>query len=284
MTKFLEGLKKGDRVTIGKALSLIESTLESDRQSARKLIREILPYSGKSLRLGITGIPGSGKSTFIEAFGKLLVEKGKKVAVLSIDPSSQITGGSILGDKTRMETLSKSSSVFIRPSASGNMLGGIARNTRESILVLEAAGYDIILIETVGVGQSEVAVSELVDFLVLVLIAGAGDELQGIKKGIMEKANLILVNKADGNNIDQAKKTTNSLKNAISILFSNLGEWAPDALAVSSLKGNGIEETWKSILDTTSKMNESGFIEKTRLAQNSRWFETELMNQIHMLF
>ncbi len=284
LQELIKGVRDNDRVLIGRALSLIESTLEADRKEARIILRELLTLSGNSIRLGITGVPGSGKSTFIESFGLRLCESGKKVAVLSIDPSSPVSKGSILGDKTRMEKLSKNQNAFIRPSPAGNMLGGIARNTREAIIILEAAGYDYIIIETVGVGQSEISVGDLVDVFVLVLISGAGDELQGIKKGIMEKAQLLLVNKSDGKNKEQAMRAKKSLENALSILYSNLSDQQPKVLAISSLGGNGIEVAEKEVNNLFERLKSSGQLEGNRFHQNAIWFDWEWKAQMEIIF
>ncbi len=278
--EIFEGIRKNDRVLIGKGLSLIESSLDSDQEDARELLKKLIPHSGQSLRIGITGVPGSGKSTFIEAFGTALCNSGEKVAVLTIDPSSPVSKGSILGDKTRMDSLSKNKNAFIRPSPSGKMLGGISRNSRESIIILEAAGYSYVLVETVGVGQSEISVGGLVDIFLLILISGAGDELQGIKKGIMEMAQLILVNKADGKNKDAANKAKKSLENALSILYRNTPETKPAVLAVSSLEDSGMEGVRKKVEMIASELKNSGSFDENRKRQNSNWFDSEWKSQV----
>jgi GTPase len=280
LNELFKGIRDNDRVVIGKGLSLIESSTSKDREKARELMKRLLPYSGKSIRLGITGIPGSGKSTFIESFGNYMSKEEKRVAVLTIDPSSLVSKGSILGDKTRMDQLSKNQNVFIRPSPSGTMLGGIARNTRESIILLESAGYDYILVETVGVGQSEVSVAELVDVFMLILISGAGDELQGIKKGIMEKANIVVVNKADGSNLKAANLAKASLENALSILYNNLDSNKPRVFSASSTQGTGIPEITMELENMVIKMKESGKFQEKRVLQNVNWFNSEWKTQI----
>jgi len=226
----------------------LKAFIPKHREPAEEIIEKCIPYSGKSIRIGITGVPGVGKSTFIEAFGMYLIELGHKVAILAIDPSSQISGGSILGDKTRMEQLSASSNAFIRPSPSGSSLGGVARKTRESLILCEAAGYDIVLIETVGVGQSETTVHSMVDFFLLLMLAGAGDELQGIKRGIMELADTIIINKADGDNIKKAELAKRQYENALHLFPPSESGWYPKVLLASSLKNSGIEEVWNTIL------------------------------------
>lgn len=237
-----EGIRSGDRNMLSRAITLIESSRSEDVEIARKLVNDCLPFAGNSVRIGITGVPGAGKSTFIEAFGNYLTGKGNKVAVLAIDPSSQRSKGSILGDKTRMETLSSQPNAFIRPSASAGTLGGVARATRETVVLCEAAGFDYIIIETVGVGQSETAVSKIVDFFLLLMIAGGGDELQGIKRGIMEMADLIVINKADGDNIKKAELARQEFTNALHLFPLLPSGWSPKVLTASALKGSGLKE------------------------------------------
>ena len=242
-----ERLKSGDREALSSSITLLESTLQEDHQFASDLIQKCLPFTGKSMRVGITGVPGVGKSTFIESFGKQLVKSGKKVAILAIDPSSSSSGGSILGDKTRMQDLSVMKEVFIRPSAAGSTLGGVARKTRESIFLCETAGYDVILIETVGVGQSETMVHSMVDFFLLLMLAGAGDELQGIKRGIMEMADALVITKADGGNEKKAEMARREYANAMHLFPPKASEWTPTALTVSSYEERNIDEVWKVI-------------------------------------
>lgn len=253
--------------------------MQEDQQLASDILDTIVKYTGGALRIGITGAPGTGKSTFIETFGNHITKLGKKLAVLSIDPSSQISKGSILGDKTRMEGLSKNPRAFIRPSASGTTLGGVANRTREAMLLCEAAGYDVIIIETVGVGQSEVAVKDMVDFFLLLNIAGAGDELQGIKKGIMEMADAIVITKADGENLNAAKRAQGEYEHALQLFSPSPSNWFPVVRLVSSIEGRGIHEIWSMICDYESKTKLSGFFTTNRNKQNLKWMY-EYFNQI----
>mgnify|MGYP001821501507 FL=1 len=248
-SEYIEGVLKGDRVVLSRAITVIESNLSSDKRLAKEIIQAILPHSGNSIRIGITGVPGVGKSTFIEAFGKLLIRLGHKVAILSIDPSSQRTKGSILGDKTRMEELANKPEAYIRPSASGDTLGGVANKTGEAMLLCEAAGFDVVLIETVGVGQSETAVHGMTDFFLLLMLSGAGDELQGIKKGIMEMADMIVINKADGDNVRQSELASRQYENALHLFPPSDSGWTPVAGTASALKNIGITEVWEKIQD-----------------------------------
>lgn len=273
LEEYKEGILKGDRAVLAQSITLVESILPSDSDLASSLVQEILPYTGKSIRIGITGVPGVGKSTFIETFGKLLLEKGKKVAVLAVDPSSQKTKGSILGDKTRMEKLAADRRSFIRPSPSGTTLGGVSAKTREAMLLCEAAGFDVILVETVGVGQSETAVKGMVDFFLLLMLAGAGDELQGIKKGIMEMADGILINKADGENIQAAKKAKNHYRNALHLFPPSENGWYPSVITGSSITGEGLDECWQIIEKYQQKMMNSGFFENNRAEQRLKWLD-----------
>lgn len=271
--EYASGIVAGDRVVLGKAISLIESNLPADQQEAAQLIDKISDRTGDSIRIGITGVPGVGKSTFIEAFGKFVTDQQKKIAVLTIDPSSQLTKGSILGDKTRMDELSKNPKAFIRPTASGNTLGGVSNKTREAILLCEAAGYDVIIIETVGVGQSEVAVKSMVDFFLLLMLAGAGDELQGIKKGIMEMADAIVITKADGDNVKHATEAQAEYQHALHLLPASASNWKPKVLTSSSLTKTGIGETWEMISKYKGQAIQSGFLESTRMKQNASWLQ-----------
>jgi len=265
--QYFSGIRNGDRAILSRAITLIESTLTEDKKIAKSLINRCLPYSGTSLRIGITGVPGVGKSTFIETFGLLLIEKGKRVAVLAIDPSSSRTQGSILGDKTRMEQLSISEQAFIRPSSSAGTLGGVARNTRESIVLCEAAGFDIILIETVGVGQSETAVSQMVDFFLLLMLAGGGDELQGIKRGIMEMADIIVINKADEDNKAKASLAQREYRNALHLFPPSESGWIPEVLTASGLTGKGLLEIWEQINQFINLTKENNYFENHRKQQ-----------------
>ncbi|MCK5098054.1 MAG: methylmalonyl Co-A mutase-associated GTPase MeaB, partial [Desulfobacteraceae bacterium] len=256
---------------IAKTITLIESSLARDKTVSFEIVKKILPYSGKSIRLGITGIPGVGKSTFIENLGLLLANSGHKVAVLAVDPTSRKSGGSILGDKTRMKKLAAHENTFIRPSPAGKTLGGVAAKTRETMLVCEAAGYDVILVETVGVGQSETKVSTMVDFFLVLLIAGAGDELQGIKKGILEIADAIAINKADNDNIDKAEKAKKIYEMALHFLASSNSPWNPPVVTCSSILENGTENVWKTVIEHNKLMKETGAFKHKRKEQAVEW-------------
>lgn len=269
--ELLSGLLAGNPSSLSRAITLVESTNINDAAKANTLITAALPYANKSIRLGITGVPGVGKSTFIEALGKLLVDAGKKVAVLAVDPSSTLSKGSILGDKTRMEDLVKTSKAFIRPSASGNSLGGVARKTRESIILCEAAGFDVILIETVGVGQSETAVHSMVDFFLLLKLAGAGDELQGIKRGIIEMADAIVINKADKENIKAAKLAKVEFNRALHLYPQKASGWTPKVLLSSALHHEGIADIWNMISSFEQQAKDNGYFETHRREQNTYW-------------
>lgn len=259
-------------MVLSKAITLVESNLPNDQFLAAELIDQIIPKTGNSIRIGITGVPGVGKSTFIESFGDVVTKAGKKIAILSVDPSSQLTKGSILGDKTRMPSLSKNPNAYIRPTASGNVLGGIANKTREAMLLCEAAGFDVVIIETVGVGQSEVSVRNMVDFFLLLMLAGAGDELQGIKKGIMEMADAIVITKADEDNIQNATKAQADFQHALHLFPSKASGWTPTVTTSSALMNKGINEVWKLVLKFKSKTEASGFFKKQRSEQNAQWF------------
>lgn len=271
--EYAAGILKGDRMILGKAISLIESNLPADQAIASQLVDHLLDKTGESIRIGITGVPGVGKSTFIETFGKYITSLGKKIAVLTIDPSSQLTKGSILGDKTRMDELSKNPLAFIRPSASGNTLGGVANNTRETILLCEAAGYEIIIVETVGVGQSETSVKSMVDFFLLLMLAGAGDELQGIKKGIMEMADAVVISKADGDNVKHATEAQAEYQHALHLIPAAQSGWSPKVLTCSSVTNTGIKEIWEMILKYKDHATKSGFFDENRVQQNITWFQ-----------
>ncbi|MEL0005789.1 MAG: methylmalonyl Co-A mutase-associated GTPase MeaB, partial [Luminiphilus sp.] len=256
-TPTAEAILAGDRRALAKAITLVESQRESDRDAAQQLLSELLPHTGQSIRVGVTGVPGVGKSTFIEAFGQAVIEQGHQLAVLAVDPSSPVAGGSILGDKTRMETLSRSDRAFIRPSPAGQALGGVAFKTRESLLLCEAAGFDVILVETVGVGQSEHQVAGMVDFFLLLMLPGGGDELQGIKKGILELADAIVVNKADGASEPLAKTTQQHYRGAMSLL-NHGAAWEPRVMTCSALKGIGIAEVWQTIREYADTAKSDG--------------------------
>ncbi|WP_417601816.1 methylmalonyl Co-A mutase-associated GTPase MeaB [Owenweeksia hongkongensis] len=269
-------LSKGNRAALSRALTLVESKSQKHRKVAEELIHKALPLSGSSVRIGITGVPGVGKSTFIEAFGTYLTSIGKKVAVLAIDPSSTKNRGSILGDKTRMNELSQNEMAFIRPSPSAGSLGGVARKTRESILLCEAAGYDVIIVETVGVGQSETAVKSMVDFFMLLMLAGAGDELQGIKRGIMEMADLLIINKADGDNARNAKRASGEYKRAMHLFPANDNEWIPRVNVASAIEKTGMCDAWEVITEFENQQKNKGYFKTTRQEQALKWFEESI--------
>ncbi len=264
-------IRAGDRATLARAITLIESKRADHRAQAHRLVQELLPFTGKAVRLGITGAPGVGKSTTIDALGTYLTGQGHKVAVLAVDPSSTRTGGSILGDKTRMARLAMDANAFIRPSPSSGTLGGVAAKTRETMLVCEAAGFDVILVETVGIGQSETAVADMTDFFLVLMLPGAGDELQGLKKGIVELADMIAVNKADGDNIERAKLAAADYRAALNILTSQSPNWSPPVVTYSALTGNGIAELWAQVIAHKEKMTASGELNERRRAQQVKW-------------
>ncbi len=282
--EYVDGILREDRVMLSKAITLAESKLVNDNGLAEKVIERILPFTGDSIRIGITGVPGAGKSTFIESFGKHLTSLDKKVAVLTIDPSSQLTQGSILGDKTRMEQLSNDANAFVRPSASGDKLGGVHAKTREAMLLCEAAGFNVMIIETVGVGQSETSVKNMVDFFLLLLIAGGGDELQGIKRGIVEVADAIVINKADGDNISRAELSKREYQNALHLLSANDNKWQPKALTCSAMKQTGIEDVWKMICDYQQLTSANGYFKKQREKQNTQWMYDTVFYHLHQRF
>ena len=268
---YIDGVLAGDRRMLSKTITLVESGLTSHQDTARRIIGALLPKTGGAVRLGITGVPGVGKSTFIESFGMMLVEKGHRVAVLAVDPSSARSGGSVMADKTRMERLSADRRAFIRPSPSGGTLGGVARKTRETTLVCEAAGYDVIIVETVGVGQSETTVASMVDFFLVLLLAGAGDELQGLKKGILELADALAINKADGDNLGAAKKAAKIYELALHLLQPSSPRWNPPVLTCSALETSGIDEIWKTVLTHREVFLRSGELEEKRRQQAVAW-------------
>jgi LAO/AO transport system kinase len=265
--EYVEGILSGDRTILSQAITLVESGHQKDSEIAQLIIEKCLPYSSRSIRIGITGVPGAGKSTFIETFGKLITSENRKLAVLAIDPSSSHSRGSILGDKTRMETLSNDPKAFIRPSPAAGTLGGVARKTRETIILCEAAGFDTVIVETVGVGQSETAVSSMVDFFLLLLLAGAGDELQGIKRGIMEMADTIAITKADGNNRQIAEVAKGQFQTALHLFPPTSSGWVPNVVTCSALDSTGIKEIWQSVNDYIEITKKSGYFENKRKDQ-----------------
>jgi len=266
-----KGVRAGDRTALGRAITLVESTKAQHRGQAQDLLRELLPDTGGAKRIGITGVPGVGKSTFIEAFGTMLTGQGHKVAVLAVDPTSSRTGGSILGDKTRMQALARDDNAFIRPSPSALTLGGVTKTTRETMALVEAAGYDVVLVETVGVGQSETVVADMVDFFLVLMLPGAGDELQGIKKGVLEVADMIAVNKADGDAETAAELAAKQYRTALHIMTPASPNWTPPVLLCSALKKQGLEEIWTQISLHSVKLSDSGELQDKRRAQQVRW-------------
>jgi LAO/AO transport system kinase len=272
---YVEGIASRDRAVLGRAITLVESHRPDHRQQAQALLSRLLPRSGASIRLGITGVPGVGKSTFIESLGSFLIDRGHRVAVLAVDPSSSVSGGSILGDKTRMPELSRREEAFIRPSPSRGSLGGVGRKTRETIIVCEAAGFDVVIVETVGVGQSETLVAEMVDFFLVLLLAGAGDELQGIKRGILELADALAITKADGDNLERARRARAEFDRALHLLRPSSGDgWAPRVLACSALARQGLDQIWETVLAHRSWLVDSGRLEERRRTQQLRWMWT----------
>jgi GTPase len=276
-----EAIRAGDRVALARAITLIESAKPEDQASAQALIEQLLPHTGKSIRVGISGVPGAGKSTLIDQFGLNLVSEGHKVAVLAVDPTSSRSGGSILGDKTRMGRLATEPGAFIRPSPAGDSLGGVTKTTRETIALAEAAGYDVVLVETVGVGQSEIAVANMVDIFVVVAIAGAGDELQGIKRGLLELADIIAVNKADGDNIERANRAAMEYRTALHILAAGHPNWEPVVLTLSARDNTGMDALWARIKDRHAALASSGALHNRRSDQATAWmreiFEQRLL-------
>ena len=268
---YVQGVLKCDRRVLAKTITLIESSLRAHQDLARTIIDLLLPYTGKAIRLGITGVPGVGKSTFIESFGTMLVKKGHRVAVLAVDPSSKRSGGSVLADKTRMEKLSIEENAFIRPSPSGGTLGGVARKTRETMIVCEAAGFDVMIVETVGVGQSETTVASMVDFFLLLMISGAGDELQGIKKGVFELADAVAVNKADGDNVERAEMARKQYETALHFLAPSSPNWTPPVLTCSAIDMTSIDIIWESVLAHHKKLTLTGELQANRKKQAVDW-------------
>lgn len=277
---YVEGIRAGNTTLLSQAITLIESSKKINRELGQEILEECMPWTGNSVRIGITGVPGVGKSTFIEAMGQRILKEEKKLAVLTIDPSSSRSGGSILGDKTRMQHLSNHKNAFIRPSPTSGTLGGVARKSRETMLLCEAAGYDTIFIETVGVGQSETAVHSMVDFFLLLMLAGAGDELQGIKRGIMEMADLIAINKAEGENRQTAKNAAREYKNALTLFPDPPSGWKPPVVTCSALLGVGIEEIWQHVEQYLRLTRENGYFRQKRKEQAAYWMYESIHEQL----
>ena len=273
---YVRGVLAGDRGVLGRTITLIESTRQDHQATAQEVLARLLPHTGGSDRVGISGPPGAGKSTFIARFGKHLIDLGRRVAVLAVDPSSSVTGGSILGDKTRMAELAGDPSAFIRPSPSAGALGGVARRTREAMLVVEAAGFDVVLIETVGVGQSEITVAQMVDFFLMLVLAGGGDELQGIKRGILEVADLVGVTKADGDNLGPAKRAQAEYRAALRILRGDAGPWRPEVVQTSAMTGAGLDEVWRLIRAHRETLEEAGRFQRKREEQRLGWMWSQI--------
>lgn len=281
---YVKGVLAGDRMMLSRAITLIESNSPRHFPLAQRVLQRLLPYTGHALRIGITGVPGAGKSTMIEALGNMLCDDGHRVAILTVDPTSTVTRGSILGDKTRMGTLSRRKEAYIRPSPAGGTLGGVARKSRETMLLCEAAGYDTLLIETVGVGQSETTVRSMVDFFMLVVLTGAGDELQGIKKGIMELADAIVVNKADGDNLLRAKVARGEFERMLEFIQPATPGWATHAYMVSAVKHTGLKELWQIIQAFAQKTKKDGVFDKRRHGQLIDWMQSMIDEHLHNLF
>jgi LAO/AO transport system kinase len=269
--KEIEAIRQGDRQAMAKTITLLESKRAEKAERGRAILEALVPHTGQSMRVGVTGPPGVGKSSFIESLGIYLLERGHRVAVLAVDPSSPVTGGSILGDKTRMDRLAQQERAFIRPSPSGGSLGGVAERTREAMLICEAAGYDVVIVETVGIGQSEITVRSMVDFFLVLLQPGAGDELQGIKKGVLELADTLVVNKADGAQLEAARRCVGDHSRALSLLHPQSAHWTPRVLSASALEGTGIEDVWQTILEHSAVMESSGDRQARRREQARAW-------------
>ncbi len=280
----VEGILRGERVRLAQAITLIESSRPDHQQRALEVVEACLPHAGRAWRLGVTGVPGVGKSTFIEALGQHVIERGHRVAVLAIDPTSKLSGGSILGDKTRMEKLAAHPQAFIRPSPAGSQLGGVAARTREAIILCEAAGYDLVLVETVGVGQSETAVHSMVDCFLLLLLPGGGDELQGIKRGIVEMADILAVNKADGERLALAREAQRAYRNALQLLPPHPAGWKPRVLLCSARTGSGIAEVWQAVEAFFAQAHSSGYLQQNRKRQAHFWLHENIDQRLRSLF
>ena len=274
------GVRAGDRRALGQAITLIESTRPDDREPGNELLALLAPCAGNSIRVGISGVPGVGKSTFIEGFGNHVIDRGHRVAVLAVDPSSALSGGSILGDKTRMETLSRRLEAFIRPSPAGSTLGGVTRHTRETLLLVEAAGFDVVIVETVGVGQSETAVADMTDVFLLLLLPAGGDELQGIKRGIVELADMIVVNKADGELLPVAERSAADYRSALRFLRPRTARWEVPVVTCSALEGTGIDRVWELVDEFRRIMTDSGDLQSKRAAQARHWLWNETAENV----
>ncbi len=277
---YVDGVLRGDRTVLGQALTLVESNRPEHQEQAQEMLLRLLPHTGNALRLGISGVPGVGKSTFIEALGTKLTSDRQRVAVLAVDPSSSVSGGSILGDKTRMSHLARDPMAFIRPSPSSGSLGGVARKTRESLLVCEAAGFEIVLVETVGVGQSETVVADMVDCYLVLMLAGAGDELQGIKRGILELADLVAINKADGDNASRAERARREYASALHFMRPPVAEWQPKVVAVSSVEGTGLDELWQLVLEHRRVLEACGELQARRRRQLIGWMWSMVQDEL----
>ncbi|MDR0394469.1 MAG: methylmalonyl Co-A mutase-associated GTPase MeaB [Tannerella sp.] len=282
--EYVEGILKGNITILSRAVTLVESSKQDHQQLAQEIIEKCLPHTGPSVRIGFTGVPGAGKSTSIDSFGMHIIRQGHKLAVLAIDPSSERSKGSILGDKTRMEALSREKNAFIRPSPTAGSLGGVARKTRETIILCEAAGFDTVFVETVGVGQSETAVHSMVDFFLLIQLAGTGDELQGIKRGIMEMADGIVINKADGDNLERAKLAANSFRNALHLFPPTESGWIPQVLTYSGYYATGIQEIWDMINEYISFTRNNGYFDKKRHEQAKYWMYESINEMLRSTF
>jgi LAO/AO transport system kinase len=280
LAALLAGIRAGERAVVARAITLIESRRADHQQVARQLVQELLPATGQAVRVGITGAPGAGKSTTIDTLGTFLTGKGHKVAVLAVDPSSARTGGSILADKTRMTRLASDPHAFVRPSPAGGTLGGVAAKTRESMLICEAAGYDVVLVETIGTGQSETVVADMTDFFLVLMLPGAGDELQGLKKGVVELADMIAVNKADGDNVNRAKAAAAEYRGALHILTPHSPNWSPPVVTYSALSGNGVAQLWATVIEHRERMSASGELSARRRAQQVKWMWAMLEERV----
>ncbi len=275
-----DGIRRGDRAVLARAITLVESTRPDDQKLAQDLLQELLPESGGAWRIGVTGVPGVGKSTTIDQLGMNLIAAGHRIAVLAVDPTSRRSGGSILGDKTRMARLAVSPDAFIRPSPSAGTLGGVTRRTRETMLLVEAAGFDVVIVETVGVGQSEIAVADMVDFFLVLMLAGGGDELQGIKKGVIEIADMLVINKADGDNVRRAKRTAADYQAAFNILTPQSASWTPPVLVASAVENRGLDEVWAKITEHRNRMTATGELQAKRQAQAVKWMRDMLQERL----